>query len=122
MYARKDRRAARVGTRRRIRGRVDGTATKPRLAVFRSHQNIYVQAIDDLAGCTLATASTRESELKAEGGGGGNIAAAKVVGEAIAKRLLTKGIDTVVFDRGGFVYHGRVKALADAAREGGLKF
>ena len=122
MYARKDRRAARQGTRRRIRGRIAGTAQRPRLAVFRSNKHIYVQAIDDETGRTLAAASTLEADARPEEGGTGSVAAAKAVGDAIAKRLKADGVDGVVFDRGGFLYHGRVKALAEAAREGGLKF
>ncbi len=119
MYARKDRKQARTGTRRRIRGRIHGTEARPRLALFRSNKHIYVQAIDDVAGQTLASVSSQQIEVE---GGSGSIAAAKLVGAAIAKRLLGDGIDSVIFDRGGFLYHGRVKALADAAREGGLKF
>ena len=122
MYARKDRRAARQGTRRRIRGRIAGTAQMPRLAVFRSNKHIYVQAIDDETGRTLAAASSLEADARPEEGGTGSVAAAKAVGGAIAKRLKADGVDGVVFDRGGFLYHGRVKALAEAAREGGLKF
>lgn len=122
MYFRKDRKESRVKVRARIRGRVTGTAERPRLAVSRTVKHIYVQAIDDLAGHTLASASTLDGECKAQLQGSGNISAAQVVGKAVAARLLAKGIDQAVFDRGGYRYHGRIKALADAAREGGLKF
>jgi len=103
-----------------IRKRITGSAARPRLAVFRSLNHMYVQVIDDLSGRTIASASTRESALA--GGAAGNIAAAKKVGEAIAKKATAAGVKEVVFDRSGFRYHGRVKALADAAREAGLKF
>ncbi len=122
MYAHKDRKDSRVKVRRRIRGRVEGTPERPRLAVYRSEKHIYAQAIDDMAGHTLAAASTLDGECKAQLKGSGNVSAAQVIGKAIATRLLAKGIDSVVFDRGGYRYHGRIKALADAAREGGLKF
>ena len=95
---------------------------KPRLCVFRSNKNISVQIIDDVNGVTLASASTIDKELKSDIAYGGNKDAAKAVGEAIAKRALAKGIEEVTFDRGGFLYHGRVKELADGAREAGLKF
>ena len=103
----------------RVRNRVAGTAERPRLNVFRSLAHIYAQIIDDEKGTTLAAASSVEKDFE---GKGGNIAAAKAVGAAIAKKALEKGISEVVFDRGGYIYHGRVKALAEAAREGGLKF
>ncbi len=123
MYTRKDRKESRVAVRRRIREALRGAADRPRLAVFRSLKHIYVQAIDDAAGSTVAAASTMDAECKAQiKGQGGNLGAAKVVGAAIAARLLARGVDNVVFDRGGYRYHGRVKALADAARAGGLKF
>jgi large subunit ribosomal protein L18 len=108
----------RRGVHSRIRKKVHGTAERPRLAVFRSLNHIYAQVIDDVNRRTLATASTTEKALA--GSGGGNIDAAKRVGTAIGERALTAGISTVVFDRGGYVYHGRVKALVDAAREAGL--
>jgi large subunit ribosomal protein L18 len=114
-------RQARTRSHNRIRKNVSGTATRPRLAVFRSLKQIYVQAIDDTTGQTLVSASSLEKAMR-EAGKGGNVDAAKQVGASIAKRLQEKGIDQVVFDRGGFIYHGRVKALADAAREAGLKF
>jgi large subunit ribosomal protein L18 len=117
-----DRDAIRRRIRYRIRERLSGTAERPRLAIFRSDKHIYAQAIDDAGGITLACASTLDKELKSKVGRGGNVDAAKVVGGEIAARLKGKGIENVVFDRGGYLYHGRVKALADAAREAGLKF
>ena len=114
----KSRATIRNGVHSRIRKKVSGTADRPRLAVFRSLNHIYVQVIDDKSGRTLATASTTEKSLG--GSSGGNIEAAKSVGTAIAQRALGAGISTVVYDRGGYVYHGRVKALIDATREGGL--
>ena len=109
----------------RLRRRIAGDAERPRLSVFRSGTNIYVQAIDDLAGRTLAAASSIEPTVKGALAGkarGGNQDGAKLVGRAIAERLIAKGVTQVVFDRNGFLYHGRVKAVADAAREAGLKF
>jgi large subunit ribosomal protein L18 len=106
----------------RIRKKIAGTPLRPRLAVFRSQGHIYAQIIDDDAGRTLCTASSLDKELRQKGKKGSNIAAAKAVGQLIAARAKEKGISLVVFDRGGFQYHGRVKALADAAREGSLKF
>jgi large subunit ribosomal protein L18 len=103
----------------RIRKKLQGTAERPRLNVYRSLNHIYVQVIDDLNGETLVAASSAEGEGKKTGG---NVAAAKSVGKTIAERAKAKGITKVVFDRGGYIYHGRVKALADAAREGGLQF
>jgi len=103
--------------RHRIRRKVTGTERTPRVAVFRSSKHIYAQAIDDLAGKTLASASSRAS-----GAYGGNVAAAKTVGEGLAAKLKDAGVERIVFDRGGNLYHGRVKALADAMREAGLKF
>lgn len=110
-------------TRRRIgiRKRVMGTPTRPRLSIYRSLNHMYVQVIDDLAGVTLASASTRDKAFAGKSGTG-NSAAAAEVGKMIAKRATDAGISTIVFDRGGFKYHGRVKAMADAAREGGLTF
>lgn len=109
-------------TRRRIgtRKRIIGTPERPRLAIFRSLNHIYAQVIDDMGGVTLAAASTRDKSVKLEGTG--NVEAAKAVGAQLAQRAKEKGLEQVVFDRGGFRYHGRVKALADAAREGGLQF
>jgi large subunit ribosomal protein L18 len=109
----------RVRRHRRVRKKVRGTADRPRLAVFRSANHIYAQVIDDVAGRTLAAASSTEADLK---GVGGNIDGATKVGTVVAERAKAAGIDQVVFDRGGFRYHGRVAALADAARAGGLEF
>ena len=107
---------------RTIRLKVSGTAEFPRLAVYRSTKHIYAQLIDDVNHVTLASASSNDKDLKEQLKHGGNIEAAKVVGAAIAKKAKAKGIECVVFDRGGFLYHGRVAALADAAREAGLEF
>lgn len=108
----------RVRVHERIRHRVKGTPERPRLAVFRSLKHIYAQVIDDVKGHTLAAASSAE----AKGKNGGNLAGAKAIGQLVAERAKEKGINTVVFDRGGYLYHGRVKALADAARAAGLEF
>ena len=107
---------------RRIRKKLAGTSGRPRLAVFRSQSHIYAQIIDDDGGRTLVAASSLDKDLKAQHKRGANVAAAKAVGNLIATRAKEKGIEAVVFDRGGFQYHGRIKALADGAREGGLKF
>ena len=107
---------------RRVRQRVQGTPGRPRLSVYRSLDHIYAQVIDDHTGRTLAAASSVDKSTRAALKGGGNIAAAKIVGKAIAERSLAVGIQQVVFDRGGYMYHGRVEALANAAREAGLKF
>ncbi len=112
----------RVIRHERLRRTLSGTAEKPRLCVFRSLKNIYVQVIDDDKGHTLVSASTLEKVLQPELKGGCNIAAAKVIGKTIAERAKAKGINTVVFDRGGHAYHGKIAAVADAAREGGLVF
>jgi large subunit ribosomal protein L18 len=106
----------------RIRNRFSGTAERPRLAVFRSNNHMYAQIIDDVEGKTLVAASTNEKEVKAELSKTNNVEAAAYVGTVIAKRALEKGIKTVVFDRGGFIYMGKVAALAEAAREAGLEF
>ena len=106
----------------RVRKNLSGTPERPRLCVFRSNKNISCQIIDDVNKVTLVSASSLDKELKAEIGNGGNKEAAKKVGEAVAKRALAKGIEEVTFDRGGFLYHGRVAELAEGAREGGLKF
>ena len=111
--------AQRLKRHARVRGKISGTPERPRLCVFRSESNIYAQIIDDVAGNTLCSASTVEKEFD---GNGGNVEAAKKIGLKVAERALAKGIDTVVFDRGGYIYHGRVKALAEGAREGGLQF
>jgi len=112
----------RVKRHERVRKTVFGTPERPRLCVYRSNKNISCQIIDDVNGVTLVAATSLEKEVKAEIGYGGNKDAAKKVGEVVAKRALEKGIDTVCFDRGGFLYHGRVKELADGAREAGLNF
>ena len=114
-----DRKLIRNRIHRRIRKRVNGTAERPRLAVHFSGKHVYAQVIDDLAGRTLAAAATTEEGF---GKAGANRVAAEKIGKAVAERLLAKNVDQVIFDRGGFQYHGKVKALADAAREGGLKF
>ena len=106
--------------KKRIRSRIEGSAERPRLVVFRSNKHIYVQLIDDLKGHTLAAASTAETDLKDKVGN--TIEGAKRVGDLIAKRALAKNVKQAVFDRSGYIYHGRVRALADGAREGGLKF
>lgn len=116
--AQKKRADIRRGVHTRIRKKVSGTAERPRLAVFRSLNHIYAQVIDDVSGKTLAAASTTEKDLK--GATGGNIEAAQKVGKTVAERALAAGVDNVVFDRGGYLYHGRVKALLDATREAGL--
>lgn len=105
----------------RVRKKIQGTTERPRLNVFRSSKHIYAQIIDDVQGVTLAAASTLDKELS-EIGNGGNVEAARKVGELIAKRAKEKGLSNVVFDRGGYLYHGRIQALADAAREAGLEF
>lgn len=117
--SRNDRRLARHS---RVRKDVFGTPEKPRLCVYRSNTNISAQIIDDVAGNTLIAASTLDKDIKGQVAYGGNKEAAKLVGEALAKKALEKGIETVCFDRGGFLYHGRVKELADGARAAGLKF
>ena len=122
MESKVDRDAVRRRVRHRIRRRLQGTSEKPRLAVFRSDKHIYAQVVDDTAGRTLAHASSRDASLRGSLKSGGNIAAAKLVGTAIAEKLKAAGLQSVVFDRGGYLYHGRIKALADAACEAGLKF
>jgi large subunit ribosomal protein L18 len=119
---REDRKKLRLVRHRRIRKKIFRTLERPRLAVYRSEKHIYAQIIDDTVGRTLVAASTVEKDIKERVKKTWNIAAAKEVGKIIAERALAKGITNVVFDRGGFKYHGRIKALADAAREAGLKF
>ena len=109
----------RLKRHKRVRAKMSGTPEMPRLNVFRSEANIYAQIIDDVHGVTLASASSLDKDIE---GYGGNVAAAKAVGQLVARRAKDKGIETVVFDRGGYLYHGRVQALAEGAREGGLKF
>lgn len=115
--------AARLARRRRrVRKKISGTSEIPRLAVYRSHRNISVQIVDDLSGRTLCGLSTLSSELRSELGYGGNIKAAAALGKALGEKAKSLGVERVCFDRGGRAYHGRVKALAEAAREAGLKF
>src|SRR6202043_2614223 len=121
MFTKKSKNQKRGHIHDRIRKKMQGTAERPRLNVYRSLNHIYVQVIDDLHGATLVSAHSSEGK-KGEKRTGGNLAAAKAVGKAIAERAKEKGITKVVFDRGGYIYHGRVKALADAARESGLQF
>ena len=116
------RQAKRQRVHERVRMTVSGTAERPRLCIYRSLDHIYAQVIDDRAGKTLASASSADKDTKKSLKGGGNVAAAKVVGKVVADRAKAAGISKVVFDRGGYKYHGRVKALADAAREAGLQF
>ncbi len=122
MIRKPSRAAARMKRHYRLRNNISGTAERPRLAVFRSNMHIYAQIIDDTVGNTLCAASTVEKDIKAKLEKTNDVEAAKAVGEAVAKKAIEKGITTVVFDRGGFVYHGKIQALADAAREAGLKF
>ena len=119
MIKRPNTNAQRMKRHKRVRAKISGTPEMPRLNVFRSEANIYAQIIDDTKGVTLVSASSLD---KAVEGYGGNIAAATAVGKLVAERAKAKGIETVVFDRGGYLYHGRVKALAEGAREGGLQF
>jgi large subunit ribosomal protein L18 len=118
----RDRRAARDVRHARLRRRVRGSAARPRLAVFRSLKHLSVQLIDDDSGRTVAAADTRSKEFRERHGSGGNVAGAKALGTLLAERAKTAGVTQAVFDRGGYKYHGRVKALADAARAGGLVF
>ena len=122
MVSKECRSEIRVKKHMKIRNRFSGTAERPRLAVFRSNNHMYCQIIDDVAGNTLVAASTLEKDVKAQCEKTNDVAAAKVLGTAIAKKALEKGIDTVVFDRGGFLYAGKIQALAEAAREAGLNF
>lgn len=122
MVSKESRTKVRVNKHRRIRNRFSGTAERPRLAVFRSNNHIYAQIIDDTVGKTLVSANTLQKDIKAELENTDNIEAAALVGKVIAQKALDAGITTVVFDRGGYIYHGKVQALADAAREAGLVF
>ncbi|MBX5435842.1 MAG: 50S ribosomal protein L18 [Alicyclobacillaceae bacterium] len=122
MITKEDRNAARKRRHRRVRKRVSGTPERPRLNVFRSNKHIYAQVIDDVAGHTLVSASTLDKEIASEISSGSTVEAARKVGQLVAKRALEKGLKAVVFDRGGYLYHGRVQALAEAAREAGLEF
>ncbi|MCD7812603.1 MAG: 50S ribosomal protein L18 [Lachnospiraceae bacterium] len=122
MVSKKSRTEVRLNKHKRIRNRFSGTAERPRLAVFRSNNHMYAQIIDDTVGNTLVSASTLQKEVKAELEKTNDVAAAAYLGKVIAERALEKGIREVVFDRGGFIYQGKVKALAEAAREAGLEF
>ena len=122
MVSKKSRTVVREQKHRRLRNRFSGTAERPRLAVFRSNNHMYAQIIDDTVGNTLVSASTLDKDLKAELEKTNNVEAASAVGTVIAKKALEKGINTVVYDRGGFIYAGKIKALAEAAREAGLEF
>ena len=122
MVSKKSRNEVRVNKHKKLRNRFSGTAERPRLAVFRSNNHMYAQIIDDTVGKTLVAASTVEKEVSAELEKTNNVEAAAYLGTVIAKRAIEKGINTVVFDRGGFIYQGKIKALADAAREAGLEF
>ena len=122
MVKKESRTKIRVNKHRKIRNRFSGTAERPRLAVFRSNNHIYAQIIDDTVGNTLVAASTLDKDVKAELEKTNNVDAAAYLGKVIAKKALDKGITTVVFDRGGFIYQGKIAALADAAREAGLEF
>ena len=122
MVSKESRAAIRIKKHNRMRNRFAGTAERPRLAVFRSNNHMYAQIIDDTVGNTLVAASTLEKDVKAELEHTNDVAAAAYLGTVIAKKALDKGIKTVVFDRGGFVYQGKIKALAEAAREAGLEF
>ena len=122
MVSKKSRSEVRVNKHRKLRNRFSGTAERPRLAVFRSNNHMYAQIIDDTVGNTLVSAYTLQKDVKAELEKTNNVEAAAYLGTVIAKKAIEKGITSVVFDRGGFIYHGKIKALADAAREAGLNF
>ncbi|MGO5052465.1 50S ribosomal protein L18 [Lachnospiraceae bacterium LCP25S3_G4] len=122
MVSKKSRTEVRLNKHRKLRNRFSGTTERPRLAVFRSNNHMYAQIIDDTVGNTLVSASTLQKEVKAELEKTNNVDAAAYLGTVIAKKAMEKGINTVVFDRGGFIYQGKIKALADAAREAGLEF
>jgi large subunit ribosomal protein L18 len=122
LFKKVDRQAVRKKKHLKIRKRISGTASRPRLSVYRSNTNMFVQLIDDVNGVTLAATSTIDKDLKGSITNGGNVEAAKAVGKAIAEKAAAKGITEVVFDRSGYLYTGRVLAVAEAAREAGLKF
>lgn len=122
MITKEDRNLARHRRHVRVRSRIQSSSERPRLNVFRSNKHIYAQVIDDASGRTLVSASTLDKELKDNVGNGGSVEAAQKVGNLVAQRALENGVTAVVFDRGGYLYHGRVKALAEAAREAGLQF
>ncbi|MFC9779097.1 50S ribosomal protein L18 [Paenibacillus chitinolyticus] len=121
MITKGDKNKARLKRHLRVRKKIQGTTARPRLNIFRSEKHMYAQIIDDVNGVTVASASTQDKELK-EVSNGGNVEAARKVGELVANRAKEKGVSEVVFDRGGYLYHGRVQALAEAAREAGLEF
>jgi large subunit ribosomal protein L18 len=119
----KDKKANRLKRKRRVRKKIEGSSERPRLTVFKTARHIYAQLIDDSNGITLLSASTISKDIKSKAKGiGGNIKGAKLIGETLGKKGKQKGVEEIVFDRNGFLYHGRIKALADAARENGLKF
>jgi large subunit ribosomal protein L18 len=122
MITKSDKNKARLKRHLRVRKKIQGTTERPRLNIFRSSKHMYAQLIDDVTGVTIASASTQDKELKDGIGNGGNVEAARKVGALIAERAKKSGIEKIVFDRGGYLYHGRVQALADAAREAGLEF
>lgn len=122
MIGRKDKNLARKRRHLRLRKKVFGTESRPRMGVFRSQKHIYAQLVDDVRGVTVASASSVDAELRAKLGLGATVDAAREVGRLVAERALAKGIEEIVFDRGGYIYHGRVAALAEAAREAGLRF
>jgi large subunit ribosomal protein L18 len=122
MFNQKNRKAEAQKRHERLRVKLSGSAERPRLSVYRSNKHIYVQIIDDTKGVTLASASSVDTELKGKLAHGGNVEASKAIGKLIAERAKAKGITQVVFDRGGNLYHGRIAAIADAAREGGIDF
>lgn len=122
MFKKVSKNANRLSRHQRVRNKVTGTQERPRLNVYRSLTNIYAQLIDDVAGRTLVAASSLDKEIKDQVKSTGNVEAAKLVGQLVGKRALENGIETVTFDRGGNIYHGRIKALAEGAREAGLKF
>ncbi|MFC5653039.1 50S ribosomal protein L18 [Paenibacillus solisilvae] len=122
MITKGDKNKARLKRHLRVRKKINGTTQRPRLSVFRSSKHIYAQLIDDVLGVTVASASTLDKEIAGQVTNGGNTEAARKIGELIANRAKAKGVEQVVFDRGGYLYHGRIQALADAAREAGLEF
>jgi large subunit ribosomal protein L18 len=122
MITKGDKNKARLKRHLRVRKKITGTTQRPRLSVFRSSKHIYAQLIDDVQGVTVAAASSLDKELAEQIGNGGNVEAARKIGELIANRAKAKGVTQIVFDRGGYLYHGRIQALADAAREAGLEF
>ena len=122
MITKGDKNKARLKRHLRVRKKITGTTQRPRLSVFRSSKHIYAQLIDDVQGVTIAAASSLDKELAGQIGNGGNVETARKIGELIANRAKAKGVTGIVFDRGGYLYHGRIQALADAAREAGLEF